>query len=242
MKWTPERAEWFKSFVPGHTEREISAEHERLFGFPLKESQIGNAKHRFHVKSGTHGGRFEKGCVPPNKGKKWDEFMPKESQERCRATCYKKGHLPHNCLDKPLGTERVDSKDGYVWVKVAEHKTNPHSAHDNWRPKHHLVWESRHGEIPPHTMIVFADRDKRNFDPDNLVAVPRDLWGVITRQRFAYHDRESLESCVALARLGRAVYAKKKRPRFCRTCGEEFAPRFANQKTCDVCLGRSEAS
>ena len=69
--WTDERDEWFRAFVPGHTEREISAEHERLWGFPLTESQIANRKVKLGVKSGTVGGRFVKGQVPPNKGKTW---------------------------------------------------------------------------------------------------------------------------------------------------------------------------
>ena len=29
-------------------------------------------------------GRFQKGRVPENKGKKWDDYMPKSSQRRCR--------------------------------------------------------------------------------------------------------------------------------------------------------------
>jgi len=58
--WTPERVEWFRAYVPGHTESEISAEHERLFGAPLSEGQIGNAKTKLGVRSGTHGARFEK--------------------------------------------------------------------------------------------------------------------------------------------------------------------------------------
>lgn len=28
-------------------------------------------------------GRFLKGCTPANKGKTWDEYMPKRSQKRC---------------------------------------------------------------------------------------------------------------------------------------------------------------
>lgn len=28
------------------------------------------------------------------------------------------------------------------------------------------------------------------------------------------------------------------RPRACRRCGAEFAPRFKGQRTCDACLGR----
>ena len=239
MKWTPERIAWFTEYVPGHSEREISAEHERVFGVPLTEPQIGNAKTRFHVKSGTHGGRFVKGQTSWNKGRRWSDFMPPESQERSRATCFKRGNLPHNALRNPIGTEHVDSKDGYVWVKIAEHKTDSRSAHDNWRQKHHLVWERANGRpVPPHTMIVFADRDKRNFDPANIVAVPRDLWGVISRQHLAYHDAESLRTCMSVARLQREMNAKRKRPRECKSCGTEFEPRFANQKTCDACLGR----
>ena len=72
--WTPERVEWFKEFVPGHEEREISAEHERIFGTPLSEAQIGNAKAKYGVKSGTKGGCFKKGFTPHNKGKTWDEL------------------------------------------------------------------------------------------------------------------------------------------------------------------------
>lgn len=241
IKWTPERIAWFVKYVPGHSEREISAEHERLFGFPLTESQIGNAKTRFHVRSGTFGGRFEKGQVPANKGKRWADFMSPDGQARSRATQFKKGEV-HGAEGhvKPIGYERIDAKDGYVWVKVKDtpQAQVPGSFNDNFRLKHHVVWEQANGPIPPHTMIVFADRDKRNFDPANLVAVPRDLWGVISRQKWAYHDAESLGSCIALAKLGRAVYAKKKRPRFCRSCGNEFSPRFANQKTCDRCLGK----
>ena len=104
MKWTAERVAWFVKYVPGHSEREISAEHERLFGVPLSESQIGNAKSRFHVKSGTHGGRFVKGQKSWNKGRHWSDFMPPESQERSRATCFKRGNLPHNALRNPIGT------------------------------------------------------------------------------------------------------------------------------------------
>ena len=208
-EWTAEEVEWFVSYVPGHSEPEISAEHERLFGEPLTESQIGNAKTRYGVKSGTHGGRFQKGMVPYNKGRKWDEFMSPEGQARSLGTCYKEGNMPHNALDKPVGCERVDSKDGYVWVKVAE-RPSRQDCNDNWRLRHHLAWEEANGPVPPSTMIVFADHDKRNFDPNNLVAVPRDLWVRISQMRMEYHDRESLEACMMRARLHRAMGRKRR--------------------------------
>ena len=59
--WTPEKDEWFRSFVPGHHEAEISAEHERVYGTPLTASQIGNRKAKLGVKSGTDGGQFRRG-------------------------------------------------------------------------------------------------------------------------------------------------------------------------------------
>ena len=36
-------------------------------------------------------GQFCKGHVPANKGKKWDEWLPKEMQEKARANLYHKG-------------------------------------------------------------------------------------------------------------------------------------------------------
>ena len=243
--WTEDKVSWFVGFVPGHSEPEISAEHERLYGFPLSESQIANAKAKFGVRSGTHGGRFEKGHVPSNKGKKWDEFMSPEGQAASRRTQFRKGEV-HGAAEKnakPIGYERVDSRDGYVWVKVRDSVVDgiqrqcPGHFNENFRLKHHVVWEERNGPVPPHTMIVFADRDKRNFDPDNLVAVPRTLWSVISHEGWAYHDRASLEACMALAQLRKAVYRASCHPRLCRRCGGEFAPRYPNQRTCDACLG-----
>lgn len=248
--WTPERRDWFVAFVPGHTEGEISAEHERLFGTPLTESQIGYGKTRFGVKSGTHGGRFVKGQQSWNKGKTWDEIMPPESQERSRAACFKKGEV-HDRPDgwiKPIGYERV-SKDGYVEVKVRDSATDgvqprePGRFNCNYRMKHHVEWERANGRpVPPGTQIVFANHDRRDFGPENLVAVPRALWAVICRRGIEYRDRASLEAAMKVAELDRAISAARRRPRACRSCGRDFEPRYPNQKTCDSCLGRGDGA
>ena len=208
--WTDEKVEWFRSFVPGHTESEISAEHERIYGTPLSEGQIGNAKNRFGVKSGTVGGRFEKGQVSHNKGKTWDEmgFSP-ELQERIRKNTFKKGEVRdiRPGWMKPIGHERV-SINGYVEVKVRDSMISgpqpkePGKFHCNYRFKHHLVWEEANGvPVPPGHKIVFADHDKRNFDPNNLVAVPNPVWKIIGLCKIPYQDRESLETAMLMAKL-----------------------------------------
>ena len=145
--------------------------------------------------------------------------------------------MPHNALEKPIGTERV-SRDGYVEVKVAD-RPSRQDCNDNWRMRHHLVWEEANGEpVPPHTVIVFADGDKRNFDPGNLVAVPRRQWAVISHQGIPYWDAESLMTAVNIAKLQGMKNDVEKRPRECKACGSKFEPRYARQRTCDACLGR----
>ncbi len=207
--WEPEVDAWFRSFVPGHSEAEISAECGRLFGFALTEGQISGRKAALGVRSGTAGGRFAKGHVPHNKGKTWDEAgVPAESQEAMRRTCFAKGSVPWNAGDEPVGRERTN-RYGYVEVKVK--RGLQEKANDNYRPKHHLVWERANGmPVPPGTMIVFADRDRRNFDPGNLVAVPRSEWAVIAHEGMPYFDAESLAACRAVARLKSATHRMTK--------------------------------
>lgn len=124
----------------------------------------------------------------------------------------------------PVGGERV-GKDGYVVVKVSEEATVPMSK-DNWRLKHVHVWERENGPLPEGHCVYFADGDRRNFDPGNLVAVPRRLVGVLSTLRHegaAWHDRESLEAAVALAELRVArAEAESRMPRTCPVCGREF--------------------
>lgn len=235
--WTPEKDAWFRSFVPGHSESEISAEHERIYGTPLSEGQIGNRKTYLGVKSGTVGGHFRKGQAPFNKGKKWTEYGTPEGHERSRATQFKRGEVHGYAAQRmqPVGAERI-SKDGYIEVKVSDGLQDKPNC--NFRKKHHVVYEQAYGPIPSGCNIVFADHDKRNLDPGNLVAVPRSVWSVISHNRMEYWDAESLRACMAVAQLDMARYAAQNRPRECRKCGAEFVARFPSQRTCDACLGR----
>lgn len=145
----------------------------------------------------------------------------------------------------PVGAERVVK--GYVAVKVREFATVPQTK-DNWRFKHVLAWERANGrELPRGWMVLFADHDTRNFDPDNLVAVPRELIGVMNGGP-KWHDRESCEAAVALARLKRAVNNAANPPAVCGVCGRPFEPDNRTgalgytQKTCRACLDAGRRS
>ncbi|MBR4687086.1 MAG: HNH endonuclease [Bacteroidales bacterium] len=235
--WPPERVEWLRSFAPGHDIYEICDEFERLYGIRLSKGAMKNAKYRYGAKSGTDVGQFVKGGVPANKGRTWDEMgLSEQARANCRKNQFKKGQIPHNAVGIPVGAKRVDPKDGYTLVKVAEHASVPNK-NDQWRLYHNVVWEEANGRpVPEGHMVVFADRDKSNFDPENLVLVPRSLWATISKMGYAYYDRASLEAAMNIARLDRARFAAQCRPRACRRCGEEFSPRYARQRTCDACL------
>ena len=145
--------------------------------------------------------------------------------------------------NKPVGSERL-GKDGYIMVKVAEWPTVPQSK-DNWKFRHVLAWEQANGRpLPDGYVVMFADHDKRNFDPDNLVALPRKYIGQLNNPNLpGYSDRETLLSCVALCDLRSATAdAEAARPRTCEVCGAQFVPTEAQRsysspvKTCQDCL------
>lgn len=205
--WTPERAAWLRSYAPGHTEDEIMAEHERVFGFPLTRAQVANGKRTVGVRSGTHAGRFEKGRAAENKGKRWDEFMSPEAQRRVRESgnLFRKGREPHNAV--PLLSERL-SKEGSVFVKVRLHPRPGKKSPDCWMPLAVLNWErENHREWPDGCRCVYADHDPGNCDAGNVVPVPKELYVTVTgygRGRgIEYHDRQTLEAAVTYARVVR---------------------------------------
>jgi hypothetical protein len=155
----PEYVEFLLEFIPGHTEAEIRQAFDEQFGIVLTEANIGNFKHKHKIKSGTCGGRFQKGQEAHNKGKK----MPPEIYERCKGTMFKKGQPPVNY--RPVGSERIDS-EGYTMVKVADPS--------KWRFKQRVLYEQYHGvKLEKSDVVIFLDGNRQNFAEDNLVKLTR---------------------------------------------------------------------
>lgn len=97
--------------------------------------------------------RFNKGHIPANLGQK----MSNELREKCKVTFFKIGHEPHNT--KYDGYERLDSKDGYIQVRINKGK---------FVLKHRYIWEQHNGPIPKGNIIIFKDSNKYNLSIDNL--------------------------------------------------------------------------
>lgn len=145
----------------------------------------------------------------------------------------------------PVGTERP-SKDGYIVVKVAEEPTVAMSK-DNWRLKHVWVWEQANGRpLPKGSCVYFADGDQGNFDPANLVEVPRRLVGVMNGLGVEWHDATTLRAVMAMAEVRvRSHEILMSAERTCAVCGARFVPTERQRwtytkppKTCPDCLAK----
>jgi hypothetical protein len=128
-------------------------------------AQIISWRKNHKVTTGRNG-RFQKGQVPPNKGRKG--FSPPGSEKGW----FKKGNIPHT--HRGVGHESIDRKDGYVWLIVGE--INPHTGAATRRVmKHRWLWEKANGPVPKGYRLKCLDGNKLNTDPSNWEAIPAAL-------------------------------------------------------------------
>ena len=136
-----------------------------------------------HLDSGLTG-HFEKGHVPPNKGRKG--FCA----PGCEKGWFKKGHSPYNHVE--VGTEAM-STDGYLRVKVAEP--------DVWEFKHIMEWERHHGKVPEGMLISFKDGDHYNCAIENLMCITRAEHAILNSSGMRSSDPGITETALTLAKL-----------------------------------------
>jgi hypothetical protein len=184
-------AAWLAANIAGTGTEKLTARFNARFGTGFTPSSVRAAVKNRGLSSGVDC-RFKKGAVPYNKGRKGIHASPNSE--------FKPGHMPAN--HRPVGSERI-SACGYAEIKTAEPRT--------WKPKHRVIWELAHGEIPKGHVVVFADRDKTNLAIENLMAVPRKKAAAINRKGIAYSDPGTLASALALADLCSAAFAAEKR-------------------------------
>ena len=193
--FTPEQEEFIRSNVLGIGNEELANMVNERFGLNITKKQMKRWKNNHHVSSGLTG-RFEKGHVPDNKGKK----MSKEQYEQCEKSMFRKGHIPHN--HRQIGSERINVY-GYTEVKVAEP--------NKWRPKHQVIWEREHGAIPKQHVIIFADGNKQNFDLDNLICVSRKELIRLNKNQMTLTNKEVTQAYIGIVKLQIEIADKKKR-------------------------------
>lgn len=181
-------SEEVKVFIAANVKGKLTSELTELvnqeFGTTYKQEQIRGYKQRNKLTGGVNT-CFKKGCVPHNKGMKGVCYVGSER------THFQKGQLPIN--HRPVGSERVCSKDGYIYIKVAEPVA--------WKLKHRLIWEKEKGKIPKGHHIIFLDGNKHNLDINNLFLISRSENLVINQMKLRSEEASITETGILLAKL-----------------------------------------
>lgn len=190
IRYTEEHHKFMAEYVPGHHYDEIAKAFNEKFGpeVTITLRQVKNYIPDHNLKTGFTG-RFEKGMKAYNKGMKITDYMSDEAIEKSKATRFKKNRVPHNYV--PVGTE-VFSPDGYVKVKIAEHR---------WVLKARYVWEQHNGPIPKGSVILHRDQNKSNDDISNLVLVTRAEMQIINRMSLTLDSLELNNAAINVGKI-----------------------------------------
>ena len=201
-RYNAEHIEFIASNILGRSFKELTDMFNKQFGMDLKVSAMISLSDRH----GLHNGRdtqfnkgyeptqFKKGHAPANKGQKgiggWEP------------TQFKKGHRPANWV--PIGSERVNG-DGYVDIKIADGKLQK-----NWKGKHILVWEATNGPVPKKHVIIFGDRNRMNFELNNLILVSRKQLVRLNRFNLIQNDTGLTRTGIIIADIHNKIGERKK--------------------------------
>ena len=109
---------------------------------------------------------------------------------RCRAKIrmekpnYKEVMATKDMHKMPIGSER--DINGYKFVKVKKINDNTitqcKKRYINWKPKQVHIYEQHHKvEVKPNQMVAFMDKNKNNFNIENLMLVDRKELGKMIR-------------------------------------------------------------
>jgi hypothetical protein len=150
------------------------------------------------IRSGRTG-CFAKGYIPANKGTK--------GLTHANITSFKKGNNPPN--RKPMGHQRICSKDGYILVKVPQ--DDPYTGFPSrYRPKHIVIWEEANGQpVPPGMAVAFKDGDRTNCILENFMLVSRHELLQLNQHHYRETPDELKPNVLAVAKLEAKVRKRK---------------------------------
>ena len=197
IKYTKEMIEFLKNIASGKSYVEIAHKFNEKFSLNLRVTAIASTLKRYSIFTGTPGTqrRYQKGSIPHNKGKKFN------AGGRAIETRFKKGNIPKNIL--PIGTETTDS-DGYTRVKVGEPNI--------WKLKHRKIYEENFGEIPENHVVIFLDKNLKNFNIDNLALVSRRELVLLNHFRLLSEESKASKAGIKVAKIiSKIAQLKKKR-------------------------------
>ncbi len=189
-RYTKEELNFIKKIAHGRHYYEIVEMFNKKFDFQINTKKLKETLKNHRISTGLTG-RFEKGHVPYNKGKKFPGTGNKAA--------FKKGNIPVNKMK--VGEDAISS-DGYVKTKIADPNV--------WEFKHKLIWSEMYGSIPENHCIIFLDGNKLNLSIDNLLLVSKAELLQMNRRKLISKDPELTKTGLNVVRVMNKVYKIKK--------------------------------
>ena len=181
IKYSQEQLDFIQSNCS--VERKSLAEKvNTIFGTTYSTDQISSLCKRKKWNTGRTG-CFQKGSIPPNKGTK--------GLTSANKTSFKKGQVAWN--KKPIGYERICSKDGYVLIKTGEPNL--------FELKHRVVWKKANGSIPENHVLVFKNMNKQDCRLENLMLISRAELARLNQSFSKLATPDTNETCVLMAKI-----------------------------------------
>lgn len=87
----------------------------------------------------------------------------------------------------------LEDTDGYTRVKVGEPNV--------WKLKHRKIYEENFGEIPENHVVVFLDKNPKNFNIDNLALVSRSELALLNHFRLFSEESKASEAGIKVAKI-----------------------------------------
>lgn len=183
---------YIKENYRGCGPKEMTERLNNLFGTSYTKQQIKGFYGNNDLNSGLTG-KFEKGSIPPNKGKKG------YCHPASVPTQFKKGSEPAN--KREIGTV-VKKTDGYYWKK-----TGP-GARD-WKQLHRLMWEEENGPVPKGCVLTFKNGNKEDVRIENLAVVTLGENAVLNKKKLRFENAEASEAGLLIAKITMAARKKQ---------------------------------
>lgn len=180
-RYSEEQKEFIITNNYGKYAKELAAMFNEKFNTNITSHEIKYFRRNHKLNSGLTG-QFQKGYNTWNKGTKGLTHSNK--------TSFKKGNKPHNY--RPIGSERI-TKDGYIEVKVSDP--------NEWETKNKIVYKKYFGDIPKGYKVIYADGNKLNNDPNNLILVSCSELLIANRNHLIYDNKELTESGILISKV-----------------------------------------
>lgn len=190
MKYEKNHIDYLRKISEGRSSKDITKMFNEKFNTNLSEKAVTSTRKRYGILTGRTG-RFIKGNIPFNKGKKYPGMINK--------TIFKKGQ--ESLTKKPVGSERICKKDGYIWIKIKDPNIYVH--------KHKYLYEKEHGKIKKGQIVVFLDQNKMNLSLDNLACIDRNTHLIMNRNSWYSSDPKITKSRLSVAKLKSKIYKVK---------------------------------